>query len=248
MSPREQVHINGVANDTYFIVVDHAQLGGESNFSLTLSPGDCPNAPAPIECALDDHCEGDAICHNGQCLIAPAADAACGVDFLVELDGPGTYEGTTQGAPFRATGTCSESDSKGEVAHRIRFPEATSVCVDTIGSSFDTVLYVRGQFCEFNEDGCNDDLSALSVSQSKLQFDAFANTDYFVFVDGWNLDPNAEGAYQLNIFPGPCNEVPGPCAKQGIVGDCKPPSSLIDRVMGTQYRKCSLVHRSVELC
>ena len=105
--PAAEVHINGVANSTYFIVVDHAQLGGESNFSLTLSPGDCPNAPAPIECALDDHCEGDAICHNGQCLIAPAADAACGVDFLVELDGPGTYEGTTQGAPFRATGTCS---------------------------------------------------------------------------------------------------------------------------------------------
>ena len=115
------------------------------------------------------------------------------------------------------------------MAHRIRFPEATSVCVDAIGSSFDTVLYVRGQFCEFNEDGCNDDLSALSVSQSKLQFDAFANTDYFVFVDGWNLDPNAEGAYQLNIFPGPCNEVPGPCAETGdCPGDCQAPI-VIDR-------------------
>ena len=86
--PAAEVHINGVANGTYFIVVDHAQLGGESNFSLTLSPGDCPNAPAPIECALDDHCEGDAICHNGQCLIAPAADAACGGIFSSSLDGP----------------------------------------------------------------------------------------------------------------------------------------------------------------
>ena len=101
----------------------------------------------------------------------------------------------------------------------------SKVHLDTIGSNFDSTIYVRKGSCENGKEmGCDDD-SAGSQWAAKLEF-GYSDPDvsgghpilypgtYFVFVDGYTIDQNQgpnEGFFQLNveIVPNPqeiCND------------------------------------------
>jgi len=83
--------------------------------------------------------------------------------------------------------------------HLFRPPEAGPVCVDTVGSGYDTSLHVRAGECANVEAevACNDDAVGL---RSRVEFEAALGTVYYIFVDGYN----GEGRYDLNIEQGAC--------------------------------------------
>ena len=208
--PCASVQLPRDGHDRFYVIVDGARVGEEGNYTLTLTPEVCPNAPPPIECrnGIDADCAEGEACIEGMCfLIEP--DAACEDDLIVALPGPGTYQGNTVGAPFGMggadcveAGPLIETDRQGEVAHHIRFNQNTPVCVSTRGSSMDTVVYVKRGNCsaDAQELGCSDDTGFSTYSQ--LQFQGAANVDYFIIVDGLNGAQMGEGDYVLTVFEG----------------------------------------------
>ena len=85
--------------------------------------------------------------------------------------------------------------------------EDATVCLSTVGSSYDTVLHVRAGDAAVGicrdpaaQVACNDDVGALL--QSQLTLEASAGTDYFMFVDGFGA--NSTGDFLLTVSAGAC--------------------------------------------
>ena len=80
-----------------------------------------------------------------------------------------------------------------------------SICLNTFGSDFDTVLYVRSATCNnsVSEESCNDDDRSQSP-QSQIDMAVVAGERYFVFVDGYDL--NDYGSFILNSANVSCAE------------------------------------------
>ncbi len=112
----------------------------------------------------------------------------------------GTYTGNTTGYVGQTTGTCG--GAAGEAVYELSLSNVANVALDTIGSSFDTTLYVRAGSCGAGREvGCDDD-SGGSDESSALSFTALPAGNYFVFVDGFTVDPNLgpdQGAYVLHV-------------------------------------------------
>jgi hypothetical protein len=81
-----------------------------------------------------------------------------------------------------------------------------------VGTSFDSVLYIRRVSCAFGKEiGCDDDSGGLSWS-SALHFDVLEPGTYFLFVDGLTVDINGganDGPYTLNVEVAPVAEMCG---------------------------------------
>jgi hypothetical protein len=105
----------------------------------------------------------------------------------------GRYTGTTVGRANNYSGTCSANTAP-DVVYAITAARSGTVTVDTVGSAFDTTLYV-GNVCGGSTLGCNDDTAGLGL-QSRVAFAAVAGTTYYVIVDGYNAN---SGAYVLNV-------------------------------------------------
>ena len=78
-------------------------------------------------------------------------------------------------------------------------PEADGeYCIDTEGSSIDTVLYVRAGDCTDGSDAaqltCDDDGGESTTSSTSFQ--GMEGIDYYVFVDTYSTNA---GPYTLNI-------------------------------------------------
>ena len=103
-----------------------------------------------------------------------------------------------------AAGNNHEGSCGGEGVDEVyafRVTGDTPVCLNTVGSDVDTVLYVRTNDCaEGAEVACNDDFGDLLASQ--VQVDAVVDTTYFVYVD--TFDEEEVGPYNLNLSIGPC--------------------------------------------
>ena len=78
------------------------------------------------------------------------------------------------------------------------------LCLNTSGSNFNTVLYVRGSECydPANELGCNDDTIFASPLASAVSFTAVFGMRYYVFVDGYASQEN--GPIILQLSEGSC--------------------------------------------
>ena len=74
-----------------------------------------------------------------------------------------------------------------------------TVCVDTNGSTFDTVLSV-GTSCFADDLGCDDDGGA--GTQSQMQFEAVAGVSYTIVIDGYSS--TSYGPTVLNVSAGAC--------------------------------------------
>ena len=117
----------------------------------------------------------------------------------VEINGFGTFDGTTSGLVDDFHGTCTTANSPDRV-YRFRSPVSGTVCADTFGSSYDTVLYVRTSCSdEGSSIACNDDMSSL---QSQVEFDVNDGTTYYIVVDGFGSSNS--GDYVLNLSNGAC--------------------------------------------
>ena len=95
---------------------------------------------------------------------------SCDFDVLVDLDGFGVYEGSTQGARATLNSTCAVTDASPEIAHQLLFDADQTVCISTEGSAFDTVAYVRSEcVLERAEISCDDDGSSGEALTSQLR-------------------------------------------------------------------------------
>ncbi|WP_437992339.1 MXAN_6577-like cysteine-rich protein [Sorangium sp. So ce145] len=107
-----------------------------------------------------------------------------------------TTTGTTRGQPDVVRPKCVPAvyASAPEAVFTYTAPIRGTYVIDTIGSSFNTVLHVHTRGCTGIELQCNDDLT--SSQASKVQIELAPNQTITVVVDGYN---GASGDFTLNI-------------------------------------------------
>jgi hypothetical protein len=176
--------------------------------------GSCPSAPpggnaSPAcmdvtgdmvdECVLQ--CAGGATCPTGMACFAEfvcvwgggvgPGDFTCVDEDLGSATGNAVASGSTVGETNDQDPSCAMSSAP-DVAFVWTALVGGTYTFDTVGSSFDTVLFVR-EDCVGAELACNDDAVML---QSQVAVDLMAGQSVTVVVDGWG---NSTGNYVLNI-------------------------------------------------
>lgn len=169
------------------------------------SPG-CQPVPEVCNNSLDDDGDGLTDCLDPDCAATPLCQqehANCLSPQLISSSG--TFFGDTTGHSNETEGTCG--GQAGEAVFFIVLNEPSFVHLDTSGTQFDSVLYVRTGVCNTGlEIDCDDD-SAGNLA-ADLTFNILYPGTYYIFLDGYTVDPNQganEGPYQLNveIIPNP---------------------------------------------
>jgi hypothetical protein len=187
--PSPEVCSDGLDNDC------DGQTDCTDTWDCAADPSCCWMNPEICDDGVDNNCDGLSDCLDWAC----ASDPACGPDTCasaVDVSASGSWYGNTCAMNDDYQGTCRPTNSPdvvfvGSVARRIR------VQVDTIGSSFDTVLYVRSGDCLSGAElGCDDDSGGSLTSLLNL---TLAAGTYYVFVDGYGS--GSCGDYVLNITP-----------------------------------------------
>ncbi|MDP3273966.1 MAG: MopE-related protein [Deltaproteobacteria bacterium] len=151
----------------------------------------------------DNDCNGAIDCADRACAAQPECTALnedCRNPRVISL--PGSVSGTTAMARDDFTPTCASSMGAGDLTYVFRNPVRQTVTIDTIGSSYDTMLLVRRDNCMGPDLACDDD-SGGGVSSRIVLTNAEPGT-YFVIVDGF---AGNRGAFQLRLSVGPPSEV-----------------------------------------
>lgn len=124
-------------------------------------------------------------------------------------------------------GTCGGGGAP-DMAFTMMVPEDGFYVFDTVGSSFDTVLYVLDGDCTGTELGCNDDTTG---AQSEVGVVLAAGQVVTVVVDAFGI---TGGAFNLNVafFAGTCPD--------GDIGNAVPQTSMGDSTMAdnTLFGSC----------
>jgi hypothetical protein len=145
-----------------------------------------------IGCDLDAACTED--CANGvnddgdqaiDCTDAfCAGDPACASTCPEQVLGGASFIGTLEGASDDNDG-CVDNPQTPDVTHEFTAPAAGSYTFDTVGSNFDTVLYVLDS-CSGQELACDDDVILGVVRTSEVTVDLAANQTVIVVVDAFS--------------------------------------------------------------
>ncbi|MCC6521186.1 MAG: hypothetical protein IT373_00860 [Polyangiaceae bacterium] len=160
-------------------------------------------APEPELCnnGLDDDNDGKIDCQDPDCASNPVcvlAQANCLSPKLIP--GTGTFTGDTTGHVNQNHGTCG--GAAGEAVFYFVLNAPSRVHLDSVGTSFDSTLYVRKGSCDHGKEiGCDDD-SGGSEWAAALDFLILYPGVYYVFLDGFTVDPNMganEGPFQLHV-------------------------------------------------
>ncbi len=161
----------------------------------------CPVGPEICNNGLDDDFDGEIDCADSDCRTTPVCvvkQGNCSTAKLITASG--TYTGDTTGDASDTEGECG--GAAGEAVFRLQLSAPTRVHLDTNGTSFDSTLYVRKGSCTAGKEiGCDDDSGGVNRSAS-LDFVLLAPGSYFVFVDGFTVDPTLgpdEGPFALNV-------------------------------------------------
>ena len=192
-------------------------------------------APKPEVCnnGLDDDQDGLIDCQDPDCSNNPFCEqqqANCLSPKLIP--GSGTYFGDTTGHVNETHGACG--GGAGEAVFYMVITDPSFVELDSIGTSFDSVIYVRTGVCNTGRElGCDDD-SANSANAAQLTFNIVYPGTYYVFLDGFTVDPNFganEGPFQLNvtITPNPPEKCHDGIDNDGdVLIDCADPDCTFD--------------------
>lgn len=150
----------------------------------------------------DNDCDGRVDCDDPDCEDSPDCGDLRNDSCATALDvtGGGTFEGSTSGLHDDYSPVAGRPDCWGgsgpDAVFYFRLSEPAMVTIDTFGSSFDTVLYLRVGHCTAGDQvECNDDTG--DGVQSEIIMGRLARGIYFLFLDGfWE---EAEGDYELHI-------------------------------------------------
>src|SRR6185295_10609593 len=109
---------------------------------------------------------------------------------------PISVSGTTLGAANSVSGaTCGGGGTNAaDASFLYTAPIAGSYTIDTFGSSFDTILYVRSSTCSGTQLACNDDSGG--VVQSQVTLTLTVGQSIVIVVDGYSA---ASGSFNLHI-------------------------------------------------
>ncbi len=188
--------------------------------------------PEACDDKIDNDCDGKIDCADDACAFAPncapktevcnngvdddrdgkvdCADSDCATNPLCvtqhktcltpkPISASGTYTGDTTGFVGEQTGSCG--GAAGEAIFALTLTQPTAVTLDTIGSAFDTTLYVRTGACKAGRElACDDDSGG--TRNAKLTFSILYPGTYYIFVDGFTVDPSLgpdQGAYVLHV-------------------------------------------------
>ena len=191
-TPQSQLTVSLVAGQSVVIVVDGYNTAS-GDFALHVA-----RAPLPPP--------------------TPTGPACPDVDLGSSL--PLTTPGSTDGALNDASSPCG-----GGLALERTFlytaPVTATYTIDTVGSAFDTVLYVRDGSCFGLELACNDDAFDASTNTSQVTLLLSAGQSIVIFVDGFGP---MTGRFTLNIsatvVPSPTATPTGTPRTEPCVGDC----------------------------
>ncbi len=95
-------------------------------------------------------------------------------------------------------------------------PASGTYTIDTIGSDFDTILYVRDECLSATSIACNDDVDPGVMRASTLEVTLTAGQEVVIIVDGWQ---NEHGNFVVNITPGALDDAGTPGPDAGVVDD-----------------------------
>jgi hypothetical protein len=184
-------------------------LDEDGDRAVDCADADCVDAPSCIprteaNCAdgVDNDRDRSTDCADTDCTASlncvSSADGSCGNPFLV--DGPGIYGGDASGADNTANPGCRTASTGNEdEVWDLTFDVAATYCIDTVGTSWDTLLYLR-ETCGAGPDlACDDDGVA---TQSRFEYFFEAGVRYFLFVEAYRV--GIAGLYTLRIRRGQC--------------------------------------------
>ena len=166
----------------------------------------------PMSCAdgRDNDCDGQTDCADMFCVPQPVCSApppndTCARPTVVSV--PSSTMGNLDGArndftPVTVGFPGCQGGAGADVVYVFRVTRAATITIDTLGSTFDTVLYVRREPCQTGTQvACNDDASGVS---SRVSFAATPGV-YYAFVDGFSAQ--SRGNFVLNIAEGATREI-----------------------------------------
>jgi hypothetical protein len=166
----------------------------------------------PMSCAdgRDNDCDGQTDCADRFCVPQPVCSApppndTCALPTVVSV--PSSTRGNLDGArndftPVTVGVPGCQGGAGADVVYVFRVTRASTITIDTLGSAFDTVLYVRREPCQTGTQvACNDDASGVS---SRVTFAATPGV-YYAFVDGFSAQ--SRGNFVLNITEGATREI-----------------------------------------
>jgi hypothetical protein len=162
-----------------------------------------PNCvPKPEQCNnhLDDDNDGLVDCDDPDCANNPICQeqqSNCQTAKLIP--GSGTYFGDTTGHASHTKGSCG--GDAGEAVFVFTLTNPSFVDLTSVGTSFDSVIYVRTGNCGAGKEiGCDDDSGGNLASH--VTFNILYPGTYYVFLDGFTVDPQFganEGPFQLHV-------------------------------------------------
>lgn len=159
-------------------------------------------APVPELCnnGLDDDFDGAIDCDDPDCAAVPiCAQSQSNCLTAATIFGSGTFFGDSSGNTNNTEGSCG--GGAGEAVFELVLNAPSLVELTSVGTSFDSVLYVRRGSCEFGQEiGCDDDSGGMFAAS--LTFTLLEPGVYFIFLDGYTIDPVGganDGPWQLNV-------------------------------------------------
>lgn len=159
-------------------------------------------APVPEICNNGKDDDNDTLvdCQDPDCANTPICvqqQANCLSPKLIP--GTGTYTGDTTGHVSETKGVCG--GDAGEAVFYFVLTKPSRVHLDSVGTSFDSTIYVRTGKCNSGKEiGCDDDSGGQWAGA--LDFTLLYPGTYYVFLDGYTIDPDQganEGPFVLNV-------------------------------------------------
>ena len=184
---------------------------------------DCPSGPNCPACSNGVDDDGDTLIDyplDTSCTSAGGQSEACnGEQDPIASITMGTTTGNAAGAHNDHDPSCISATPDGvDVLYTLRLPMMRSVTIDTIGSSFDTVLSLLNGTCSEPSLACNDQgASSVSLNAAKIDYANLAAGTYIVAVDEYiSSSAGAPGPFNVHvtgvIAPG------GSCAAADTLG------------------------------
>ena len=181
--------------------------------------GECVEEPTSTGCQTDDDCPQGYICDQyGDCVLPVSPITVCD-EAHAEISEPTNQVGSNENEQSEVEGSCGGSGAEDLV---IFTPEVGGTyCMDTKGSTSETIIHVRQGDCRSmrSEIACATSVGALAPNRAELEITFESGVSYFIFVDSLN----ESNSWMLNIREGECPRAPGPDPDPEPVTACDEP-------------------------